>query len=146
MVFNATFNNISVIWWRSVLLLEEIAAAENTTDLPQITDKLYHTMLYRVHLATSGIRTHNFSGDRHSSLDGSSQNFHCVCVDVWIGYQCVCRHQVYTTQWYMNKTLFSETKTFLRPDSALIWWQRHFEFNKVCSFCEKYASLPRSLR
>jgi len=23
MVFNATFNNISVIWWRSVLLVEE---------------------------------------------------------------------------------------------------------------------------
>jgi hypothetical protein len=54
-----------------------------------------------------------------TSLDGSSQNFHCVCVDVWIGYQCVCRHQVYTTQWYMNKTLFSETKTFLRPDSLI---------------------------
>ena len=23
MVFNATFNNISVIWWRTVLLVEE---------------------------------------------------------------------------------------------------------------------------
>ena len=23
MVFNATFNNISVIWWRSILLVEE---------------------------------------------------------------------------------------------------------------------------
>jgi hypothetical protein len=34
MGFNATFNNISVILWQSVLLVEK------TTDLSQITDKL----------------------------------------------------------------------------------------------------------
>jgi hypothetical protein len=40
MVLNVTFNNISVISWRSVLLVEE------TTDLSQVIDKLYHIMLY----------------------------------------------------------------------------------------------------
>jgi hypothetical protein len=40
MVFNATFNNISVISWWSVLLVEEIVVQEKTTDLSQVTDKL----------------------------------------------------------------------------------------------------------
>jgi hypothetical protein len=46
MVFNATFNNISVIWWQSVLLVEE-------TRVPG--DKRYHMLNW----------THNVSSDKH---------------------------------------------------------------------------------
>ena len=42
MVFNANFNNISVISWRS----RKPENPEKTTDLSQVNDKLYHIILY----------------------------------------------------------------------------------------------------
>ena len=53
--FNATFNNISVMSLRSLLLVEE--------NLLEVTDNYYHIKLYREHLTMSGIRTDNVSVD-----------------------------------------------------------------------------------
>ena len=52
MVFIVTFNNISVILCRSVLLVEY---PEKTTDMVQVTDKLYHIMMCQKHLTRGSV-------------------------------------------------------------------------------------------
>jgi hypothetical protein len=63
MVFNATFNNVSVIAWCSVLLLEKTGVPEEN-HRPVASN--WQTVSHNAVSSTprlSGIRTHNISGD-----------------------------------------------------------------------------------
>ena len=63
MVFNVNFNNISVLWWRSVLLMEKTGGpGENHRPVASHWQVLSHNT---VHLTLINILTHNISGDRH---------------------------------------------------------------------------------
>jgi hypothetical protein len=81
MVFNATFSNILIILWRSVLLLEEneVHVLEKTTDLSQVTDKLYHIMLSSTP-RLRWIRTCYVSGDTFQRV---SQTFYSICIYIF---------------------------------------------------------------
>ena len=77
MVFNATFNNISVISWRSVLLVEETGVpGENHPPAASHWQAYSHNVVSSTpHL--SRIQTYNVSGDRHWL---HKSNYHTITI------------------------------------------------------------------
>ena len=76
--FNATFNNISVISWQLVLLVEETGGPGENHRPVASQEKFYQIMLYWVHLAWAGFEL-TTSGVIGSDCIGSfKSNYHTI--------------------------------------------------------------------
>jgi hypothetical protein len=63
MVFNATFKTISVVSWRSVLLVEETGIPGKKTSTLHVSHLQTRHIMYLLPTRLSGILTRNVSGD-----------------------------------------------------------------------------------
>jgi hypothetical protein len=79
MVFNTTFNNISLI----IMAVSFIRVPGKNTNLVPVTDKLYHIMLYPVHFAWVGFELTTLVVIGTDCIDGCISNYYTITYLLW---------------------------------------------------------------
>ena len=117
MVLNATFNNTSVISWRSVLLVVEIRVPrENHWPVASHWQTLSHNVVSSTpHLG--GIQTYNDSGDRHWLHSYKSNNHAITATTTPINIRTLIIHK----ETILNTTLFGSLHVY---KYILLFWKQ----------------------
>ena len=112
---NTTFNNMSVISWQSDLLVEE------STALPQDTDKLYHIILYTLSWSRFELTTSVVIGT--DGIGSCKSNYHTITVTT----APIC--QLY----YFS----SDVVYVISTEQVFFWWFLFFAIFAFIWFCVK---------